>query len=94
MGVRRYVVLCVERGDRDRMHQIPDDNTKRRLIEPDQLSAVADFMLARGYPLDDIPVQLSRYYYLDLDLLNDILYRGAMPAETPAPAEPSWQKVA
>jgi homoserine acetyltransferase len=76
------------------MHQIPDDNAKRRLTEPDQLEAVADYMLSRGYALDDIPVQLSRYYYLDLDLLNRILYRGALPSDRPAYAEPHWQQVA
>lgn len=76
------------------MHQKPDDNVKRRLIEPDQLWAVVDYMLSHGYALDDIPVRLSRYYYLDLDLLNDILYRGAMPPAAPAPVEPGWRKVA
>ncbi len=76
------------------MHQIPDDNGKRRLTEPDQLSVVADYMLSRGYPLDEIPVQLSRYYYVDLDLLNEILYRGAMTPEMPEPAEHSWRQVA
>lgn len=65
------------------MHQIPEDNAKRRLIEPEQLSAVADYMLSHGYGLDDIPVQLARYYYVDLDLLNDILYRAATPTAFP-----------
>lgn len=76
------------------MQVVPDDNTKRRLTEPDQLAAVADFMLTRGYSLEEIPVQLSRYYYLDLDLLNEILFRGAMPDAEPAPADPIWQQVA
>ncbi|MEX0955971.1 MAG: hypothetical protein WDZ83_12255 [Rhizobiaceae bacterium] len=76
------------------MQQNPDDNGKRRLTEPDQLSVVANFMLSRGYPLEEIPVQLSRYYYIDLDLLNDILYRGAMPAQMPEPADIHWRQVA
>ncbi|MBO6538281.1 MAG: hypothetical protein JJ969_02680 [Rhizobiaceae bacterium] len=76
------------------MHQIPEDNAKRRLVEPDQLSAVADYMLSNGYALDDIPVQLARYYYVDLDLLNDILYRGAMPLSLPARSAAGLQQVA
>jgi hypothetical protein len=76
------------------VHQIPEDNAKRRLVEPDQLSAVADYMLSNGYPLDDIPVQLARYYYVDLDLLNDILYRGAMPLSLPARSAAALQQVA
>jgi hypothetical protein len=84
----------MDSGKGDNVLQTPDDNGKRRLTEPDQLSAVADFMLSRGYPLDEIPVQLSRYYYVDLDLLNDILYRGAIPAEMPVPAEHDWRQVA
>lgn len=76
------------------VHQIPEDNAKRRLVEPDQLSAVADYMLSNGYALDDIPVQLARYYYVDLDLLNDILYRGAMPLSLPARSAAGLQQVA
>jgi soluble lytic murein transglycosylase-like protein len=89
-------VLCVSNGAAgDSMQDIPDDNAKRRLTEPEQLSVVADFMLSRGYALDDIPTQLSRYYYVDLDLLNEILYRGAMPAVAEEPAAvPGWRQVA
>ena len=76
------------------MHQIPDDNTKRRLTEPEQLAVVADFMLSRGFALDEIPIQLSRYYYVDIDLLNEILYRGAMVSAPQAPAQPRWRQVA
>ncbi|MBO6901109.1 MAG: hypothetical protein JJ864_07160 [Rhizobiaceae bacterium] len=76
------------------MHNIPEDNAKRRLIEPEQLSAVADYMLSRGYGLEDIPVQLARYYYVDLDLLNDILYRAAKPTAFPAEAEEGFLQVA
>ena len=81
-------------GKGDNVQQIPDDNGKRRLTEPDQLSVVADFMLSRGYPLEEIPIQLTRYYYVDLDLLNDILYRGAMPSQLPEPADIHWRQVA
>ena len=78
----------------DGVHQIPEDNSKRRLVEPEQLAAVADYMLSRGYGLDDIPVQLTRYYYVDLDLLNDILYRAATPAAFPAQAADHLRQVA
>ncbi len=76
------------------MDLIPEDNAKRRLTQPDELTAVADFMMVRGYALEDIPVQLSRYYYVDLDMLNEILYRGAMPTETHMPAGQSLAQVA
>ncbi|MBO6718363.1 MAG: hypothetical protein JJ913_10445 [Rhizobiaceae bacterium] len=76
------------------MQGTPDDNSKRRLTEPEQLSAVADLMLSRGYALDDIPVHLTRFYYVDLDLLNEILYRGAIPAAPVQPAAEAWREVA
>ncbi|MGQ2901807.1 hypothetical protein [Neoaquamicrobium sediminum] len=51
----------------------PDDYTKRRLTEPAELTVAAEFLIARGFGSDEIAVQLSRFYYVDIDALNDVV---------------------
>ena len=55
------------------MQQAPDDCAKRRLTERIDIITAVDFLHARGYADDDVPPQLARYYYVDIDLLNDVL---------------------
>ncbi len=50
-----------------------DDLTKRRLTERFELIAAAEFLIGRGLAPDDVPVQLSRFYYVDIDMLNEVL---------------------
>lgn len=50
---------------------LPTDGApKRRLTEHDELVVAAEFLMARGFAEDEIAVQLSRFYYIDIDALN------------------------
>lgn len=62
-----------------------EDCAKRRLIERRELEFAIRFMCQRGVELGDVPVQLTRYYYVDIDEVNDIL--AEMEAIEPTPAE-------
>lgn len=66
-----------------------DDFAKRRLTERTELTVAAEFLIARGFEIDEIPVQLARYYYVDIDELNDVITTLAAPIHAPA-----WQQVA
>ncbi|TKT80370.1 hypothetical protein [Aquamicrobium sp. LC103] len=77
------------------MFQHPDDCAKRRLTERTELRIAAEFLMIRGFKDEEIAVQLSRYYYIDVDELNDVL--AAMPAEKSRPGArqtPQWRQVA
>jgi len=50
-----------------------DDCAKRRLTERSELVVAARFLIARGIERDEIAVQLSRFYYIDVDELNDVV---------------------
>jgi len=50
-----------------------DGAPKRRLTEHEELVVAAEFLMARGFAEDEIAVQLSRFYYVDIDALNDVV---------------------
>ena len=50
-----------------------DDSAKRRLTDRAELTVAAEFLIARGYGGDEIAVQLSRFYYIDIDELNEVM---------------------
>lgn len=50
-----------------------DGAPKRRLTEHGELAVAAEFLMARGFAEDEIAVQLSRFYYVDIDALNDVV---------------------
>ena len=50
-----------------------DGVPRRRLTEPAELAVAAEFLMARGFAEDEIAVQLSRFYYVDIDALNDVV---------------------
>ncbi len=50
-----------------------DGAPKRRLTEREELVVAAEFLMARGFAEDEIAVQLSRFYYIDIDALNDVV---------------------
>lgn len=53
---------------------LPTDGvSKRRLTEHDELALAAEFLMARGFAEDEIAVQLSRFYYVDIDALNAVV---------------------
>lgn len=58
-----------------------DDCAKRRLTERSELTIAAEFLMARGFADHQIAIQLSRFYYIDIDELNDVV---AGIARTPA----------
>ncbi|MEO4001276.1 hypothetical protein [Mesorhizobium sp. CAU 1732] len=70
------------------MQTLSDDCAKRRLTERAELTVAAEFLIARGFDSDEIAVHLSRFYYIDIDALNDVV-------STLAPAHShSWKHVA
>ena len=66
-----------------------DDCAKRRLTERTELTVAAQFLIARGFDGDEIAVQLSRFYYVDIDALNDVVETLSQP-----PAAPRWRHLA
>lgn len=50
-----------------------EDFAKRRLTGHAELTVAAEFLMARGFASEDIAVQLSRFYYIDIDALNDVI---------------------
>lgn len=61
------------RGRGDRMRDVGDDCGKRRLTERAEMITAVDFLHARGFTDEELPVQLARFYYVDIDLLNDVV---------------------
>ena len=57
-----------------------DDCAKRRLTERSELTVAARFLIAKGFAREEIGVQLSRFYYVDIDELNDVVAALAAPA--------------
>lgn len=81
------------------MTKAVEDCAKRRLVDRRELEFAIRFMCQRGVKLDDVSVQLTRYYYVDIDEVNDILaeIRNAesAPSETGTPAKAhTFSKVA
>jgi hypothetical protein len=50
-----------------------DGSPRRRLTERDELAVAAEFLMSHGFAEDEIAVQLSRFYYIDIDALNDVV---------------------
>lgn len=71
------------------MPTLSDDCAKRRLTERAELTVAAEFLMARGFDSDEIAVQLSRFYYIDVDALNDVVSTLAAPKTTQ-----TWKHVA
>lgn len=79
------------------MGRTVDDCAKRRLVEHDEIEFAIRFMTSRGVKHDDVPIQLARYYYVDIDEVNAILAEIAArpdPAEKPKAATSSLRNVA
>ena len=67
-----------------------DDCAKRRLTERAELTVAAEFLIARGFDVDEIAVQLSRFYYIDVDELNEVVSSLSQQL----PVAPAWRHVA
>jgi len=66
------------------MRYLLNENAKRRLTERAQLSVAVDVLLANGVAADDVAPRLCRYYYVDIDLLNEILAAASARPDAPA----------
>lgn len=64
----------------------PDDNVKRRLTERSHIIIAVGFLMERGIPRDEIPGELARCYYVDIDELNDVLQGVKSPVRVPLAA--------
>ena len=76
------------------MRHALDENAKRRLTERAEISVAVDFLLSRGFTSEDIPAQLTRYYYVDIDLLNEVLLEDQHLSEPIPTADTVRQEVA
>ena len=68
-----------------------DDSAKRRLTERSELKVAVEFLMSRGFRDDEIAVQLSRFYYVDIDELNHVV--ASIPRGSP-PMSLIWKSVA
>jgi hypothetical protein len=50
-----------------------DDCTKRRLVDREEIRLAVRLLMQHGYGDEDIAPQLSRFYYVDIDTLNEEL---------------------
>jgi len=50
-----------------------DECAKRRLVDRDEIRLAVRLLMQHGYGDDDIAPQLSRFYYVDIDTLNEEL---------------------
>ena len=76
------------------MRAAPDENAKRRLTGRTEIAVAVDFLTSRGFAQEEIPVQLARFYYVDIDLVNEILLEGNQLAKPLPSAEEAWRSVA
>ena len=68
-----------------------EDAPKRRLTEQSELKVAAEFLIAHGFDDDEIAVQLSRFYYVDIDALNEAIAGLSRGGET---VHRAWRGVA
>jgi len=50
-----------------------EDNAKRRLTEPLEIKAAINILRDRGCRNEDLPVLMTRYFYVDLDQFNAVM---------------------
>lgn len=71
-----------------------DENAKRRLTDRAEIALAVDFLLARGIVSEEIPLHLTRYYYIDMDLLNEVMLEDAQLTAPIPTADAIWKEVA
>lgn len=71
-----------------------DENAKRRLTERSEISVAVDFLISRGFVAEDIPGQLVKFYYVDIDLLNSVLIEDQVLSAPLPSADGAWKRVA
>lgn len=76
------------------MSQALDENAKRRLTERAEIAVAVDFLLSRGFAAEEIPVQLAQFYYVDIDLVNEVLLEDQQLTAPIPSADAVWKEVA
>ncbi|WP_048648028.1 hypothetical protein [Nitratireductor soli] len=66
------------------MHHSADNGIKNRLIDPRSMTTEVLRLLGSGVSKDRVAVELSRLFYVDIDLLNAVL--RALPKQAAQPA--------
>lgn len=72
-----------------------EECAKRRLVDRDEIRIAVRLLMQHGYGDEDIAPQLSKFYYVDIDTLNEELV--AMLKQqlvVAAPGEQAFRKVA
>lgn len=70
-----------------------EDCPKRRLVDREEIRLAVRLLMQHGYCDDDIAPQLSRFYYVDIDTLNEEL-ASVLEQQVLAVAEPDLRRVA
>lgn len=63
------------------MRKTIEDNAKRRLTEPLEIKAAINVLRDHGYRNEDLPLLMTRYFYVDLDQFNAVM--TSIPASEP-----------
>lgn len=71
-----------------------DENAKRRLTDRAEISVAVEFLISRGFDAEDIPGQLVKFYYVDIDLLNSVLVEDQILSAPLPTADGAWKRVA
>ncbi len=71
------------------MHPIRGDGIKSRLTEQAELTLIVDMLAARDLSEDQIAIELTRRFYVDMDALNAVFEnRRALRTQRQAPPQP------
>jgi hypothetical protein len=57
------------------MHHQVDENAKMRLTEPVDILTAVNIFRSRGLNNDDLLVEITKLFYVDLDEYNEIIRR-------------------
>jgi hypothetical protein len=76
------------------MNHPGDDFAKRRLVDREEMQIAVRLLLEHGYSGEDIAPQLTRFYYVDIDTLNEVLVASLAEATRDRHEQPAMRRVA
>jgi len=59
------------------MDHYVEDNSKQRLIDRYDILAAINILRSQGYDHDDLILEITRIFYVDLDEFNEIVQAAA-----------------
>ena len=59
-----------------------------------EISVAVEFLISRGFGAEDIPGQLVKFYYVDIDLLNSVLVEDQILSAPLPSSDRAWKRVA